>query len=97
LYVNSSCPTIATAADVFVQNFVLGVLGDYYRILPPGDYEVIVTADGYEPAARNVTVTNKVRDSAMVVDFALKPLAEQEPSDEEIAELVEALQEQQQE
>ncbi|KAK6059851.1 zinc carboxypeptidase [Cooperia oncophora] len=56
------------------------VLGDYYRILPPGDYEVIVTADGYEPAARNVTVTNKVRDSAMVVDFALKPLAEQEPS-----------------
>ncbi|PIO68490.1 hypothetical protein TELCIR_09717 [Teladorsagia circumcincta] len=30
------------------------VLGDYYRILPAGDYEVIVTADGYEPVARNV-------------------------------------------
>ncbi|VDP58845.1 unnamed protein product [Heligmosomoides polygyrus] len=56
------------------------VLGDYYRILPAGQYEVIVSADGYEPAARNVTVANKVRDSAMVVDFALKPLPEDQPT-----------------
>lgn len=34
---------------------VPGVLGDYYRILPAGQYEVIVSADGYEPAARNVS------------------------------------------
>ncbi|VDL74480.1 unnamed protein product [Nippostrongylus brasiliensis] len=73
------------------------VLGDYYRILPAGNYEVIVNADGYEPAARNVTVANKVRDSAMVVDFALKPIVEEQPSEEEIAQLVEALQNEEQE
>ncbi|KHJ95200.1 hypothetical protein OESDEN_04859 [Oesophagostomum dentatum] len=70
------------------------LLGDYYRILPAGQYEVIVNADGYEPAARNVTVTNKVRDSALVVDFALKPLIEEQPTEEEMAQLVEALEQQ---
>ncbi|VDN23320.1 unnamed protein product [Cylicostephanus goldi] len=43
----------------------------------------------------HVTVTNKVRDSAMVVDFALKPLTDKQPSDEEIAQLVEVLEQQQ--
>ncbi|KAL6740828.1 hypothetical protein Aduo_014144 [Ancylostoma duodenale] len=73
------------------------LLGDYYRILPAGKYEVLVHAEGYEPAARNVTVTNTVRDSAMVVDFTLKPLIAEQPTDEEIAQLVEALEQQQQE
>ncbi|KAK6749708.1 hypothetical protein RB195_001985 [Necator americanus] len=73
------------------------LLGDYYRILPPGHYEVIVQAESYEPSARNVTVTNKVRDSATIVDFALKPLIEKPPTDEEIVQLVEALEQQGQE
>ncbi|RCN39924.1 hypothetical protein ANCCAN_14144 [Ancylostoma caninum] len=56
------------------------LLGDYYRILPAGKYEVLVHAEGYEPATRNVTVTNTVRDSAMVVDFTLKPLIAEQPT-----------------
>ncbi|KJH46367.1 zinc carboxypeptidase [Dictyocaulus viviparus] len=56
------------------------LLGDYYRILPPGQYEVIVDADGYTTTSRNVTVTNKVRDSAMVVNFSLQPIFEEHPS-----------------
>ncbi|KIH69021.1 hypothetical protein ANCDUO_00636 [Ancylostoma duodenale] len=97
------------------QSLPVGLLGDYYRILPAGKYEVLVHAEGYEPAARNVrsvlqyrnrdingfgvqvTVTNTVRDSAMVVDFTLKPLIAEQPTDEEIAQLVEALEQQQQE
>ncbi|VDM56201.1 unnamed protein product [Angiostrongylus costaricensis] len=70
------------------------LLGDYYRILPVGQYEVIVNAEGYKPAARNVTVTNKVRDSAMTVDFVLEPIAQEQPTDVEIAQLVDALQQQ---
>jgi hypothetical protein len=50
------------------------VSGDYYRLLPAGQYELLVSADGYEIASKNITVTNKVRDSAIVVDFALKPV-----------------------
>ncbi|EYB83320.1 hypothetical protein Y032_0338g2945 [Ancylostoma ceylanicum] len=57
-----------------------GLLGDYYRILPAGQYEVLVHAEGYEPAARNVTVKNNVRDSAMVIDFSLKPLIDEQPT-----------------
>uniref|UniRef100_A0A158P615 Peptidase_M14 domain-containing protein n=1 Tax=Angiostrongylus cantonensis TaxID=6313 RepID=A0A158P615_ANGCA len=71
------------------------LLGDYYRILPAGQYEVIVNAEGYKPAARNVTVTNKVRDSAMIVDFVLEPIAQEQPTDVEIAQLVDALRQQQ--
>lgn len=64
--------------------------GDFYRVLPAGKYEIIVAAEGYDIAAKNVTVENKVRDSALVVNFALSPAAD-EPSEneqEQIAELV---------
>uniref|UniRef100_A0A1I7XUR7 Peptidase_M14 domain-containing protein n=1 Tax=Heterorhabditis bacteriophora TaxID=37862 RepID=A0A1I7XUR7_HETBA len=73
------------------------MLGDYYRILPTGQYEIIVEAEGYLPVARNVTVTNNVRDSALVVDFSLKPLPQQyEPTEEELAEMIDVLQQQHQ-
>uniref|UniRef100_A0A1I7UH66 Peptidase_M14 domain-containing protein n=1 Tax=Caenorhabditis tropicalis TaxID=1561998 RepID=A0A1I7UH66_9PELO len=67
--------------------------GDYYRILPAGQYEVIVAAEGYDIAAKNVTIENKVRDSALVVNFALSPSAEQpsENEQEKIAELVDEI------
>lgn len=54
--------------------------GDFYRVLPAGKYEIIVAAEGYDIAAKNVTVENKVRDSALVVNFALSPAAD-EPSE----------------
>ncbi|CAI5449785.1 unnamed protein product [Caenorhabditis angaria] len=61
--------------------------GDYYRILPAGQYEIFVAAEGYETAARNITVENKVRDSALVVDFALAPQID----NEDVAEILEEL------
>ncbi|PAV55980.1 hypothetical protein WR25_14349 [Diploscapter pachys] len=65
------------------------VHGDYYRTLPAGTYELFVGAEGYEPQAKNVTVENKVRDSAMVVDFVLKPI--QAVEEAELQEVLEEL------
>jgi hypothetical protein len=67
--------------------------GDYYRVLPPGQYELLVDADGYETASQNVTVTNQARDQALIVNFGLKPikvpnLEGEGPSDEELAEIL---------
>ncbi|CAI2351046.1 unnamed protein product [Caenorhabditis sp. 36 PRJEB53466] len=64
--------------------------GDYFRVLPAGKYEIIVAAEGYDIAAKNVTIENKVRDSALVVNFALSPAAEEpaENEQEKIAEIV---------
>uniref|UniRef100_A0A158R4K0 Peptidase_M14 domain-containing protein n=1 Tax=Syphacia muris TaxID=451379 RepID=A0A158R4K0_9BILA len=47
--------------------------GDYYRLLTPGKYQVLVTATGYEPATATVEVTNANRTSAQIVNFKLKP------------------------
>ena len=33
-------------------------LGDYWRLLTPGEYEVIAMADGYEPLAKLIEVTD---------------------------------------
>lgn len=64
--------------------------GDYYRILPAGKYEIIVAAEGYDIATKNVTIENKVRDSALIVNFALSPVAEEpaEAEQEQIADIV---------
>ncbi|CAJ0959160.1 unnamed protein product, partial [Mesorhabditis belari] len=56
-----------------------GLGGEYYRLLPEGKYEIVVEAEGYELGRQNVTVKNAVRDSALLVNFALKPLAVEEP------------------
>lgn len=58
---------VTTAAD-----------GDYWRLLTPGRFEVIVQADGYEPMTKTVDVTNPSQMEAVRVDFALQPTAEHE-------------------
>ncbi|CAD6195670.1 unnamed protein product [Caenorhabditis auriculariae] len=70
------------------------VMGDYYRVLPKGQYQLFVAAPGYEPQTRNVTVENKVRDSALTMDFALRPL-QAVAEEEQLAEMIEELGEQQ--
>lgn len=52
--------------------------GDYWRLLTPGQFEVIVQADGYEPMSKAVNVTNPQQMEAIRVDFALQPSADQE-------------------
>lgn len=47
--------------------------GEYYRLLTPGSYDIFVTADGYQPASKNVNVTNDNQTSAKTLNFALLP------------------------
>jgi hypothetical protein len=56
-----------------------GLGGEYFRLLPEGKYEIVVEADGYELGRQNVTVKNSVKDSALLVNFALKPINIEEP------------------
>jgi len=58
---------VTTAAD-----------GDFWRLLTPGQFEVIVQADGYEPMSKAVNVTNPQQMEAIRVDFALQPSANQQ-------------------
>lgn len=61
--------------------------GDYYRLLHDGDYEVTVTAEGYHPSTKCVTVENvmyvgsSVAREAEEVDFTLTPASEDKPED----------------
>merc|ERR1712029_264691 len=48
--------------------------GDYWRLLTPGEYEVIAVADGYEPVAKLVEVTENGHDTAPVVNFELRKI-----------------------
>jgi len=52
--------------------------GDYWRLLTPGRFEVIVQADGYEPMTKTVNVTNPHQAEALRLDFAIQPTAAQE-------------------
>ena len=45
--------------------------GDYWRLLVPGEYDIIVTKDGYEPQEKKVTITNPEHSEALKVDFEL--------------------------
>ena len=45
--------------------------GDYWRLLTPGEYEVIAVADGYEPEAKLIEVTENGHDLAPVLNFEL--------------------------
>ena len=46
--------------------------GDYWRLLTPGEYEVIAIADGYEPEAQLIEVTENGHNTAPVLNFELK-------------------------
>ncbi|KAI6214283.1 Peptidase-M14 domain-containing protein [Aphelenchoides besseyi] len=50
-----------------------GKLGDYFRPIIDGSYQIAVEADGYEPAMRIVNVTNKAFSEAQEVNFLLRP------------------------
>ncbi|CAI4224354.1 unnamed protein product [Auanema sp. JU1783] len=67
---------IKNKTEVVAHPVTSWINGDYYRILPEGTYEVQVMAKGYEPQAQNVTITNKARDTAQIVNFSLKPVAD---------------------
>merc|ERR1711936_1253354 len=47
--------------------------GDYWRLLTAGEYEVIVQADGYQPQAKLVEVSNEKHTPAVRLDFDLVP------------------------
>jgi len=59
--------------------------GDYWRLLTPGEYEVIVVADGYDPMAKLIEISDNEHQTAPVLNFELtKSGAEEEPEPEEL-------------
>jgi carboxypeptidase E len=49
--------------------------GEYWRLLTPGNYEVLAEKNGYEPQAQEVTVKTESGDKeATRLDFSLNPL-----------------------
>jgi len=47
--------------------------GDYWRLLTPGEYEIIVAADGFQPQAKLVEVAKAGHLPAYRLDFSLAP------------------------
>jgi hypothetical protein len=55
-----------------LTNTHTGSSGEYFRLLTPGTYKLVVQADGYEPATKNdIVVVNQAYTSAKRVDFPL--------------------------
>merc|ERR1712038_712916 len=52
--------------------------GDYWRLLTPGEYEVIAMADGYEPLAKLIEVSEHGHSVAPLLDFELKRVSDHE-------------------
>ncbi|XP_065891304.1 carboxypeptidase D-like isoform X1 [Dysidea avara] len=52
-------------------------LGEYWRLLVPGSYQLSVTAPGYEPVLRNVTIPD---EDAVQVNFTMTSLSTSKPS-----------------
>jgi carboxypeptidase E len=50
-----------------------GRLGDYFRPIIDGSYQVAIEAEGYEPTMRVVNITNKPNTEAQRIDFMLRP------------------------
>lgn len=71
--------------------------GDYYRLLHDGDYQVTVTAEGYHPTTKCVSVQNlmylnaKEHHQAQEVDFTLTPATEEQVLDKEAEALCEGI------
>merc|ERR1712083_282920 len=57
--------------------------GDYWRLLTPGEYEVIVEAEGYEPQAKLVEVADPTHGPAQRLDFDLNPMQAEEDNEPE--------------
>jgi len=55
--------------------------GDYWRLLTPGQYEIIVQARGYQPQAKLVQVYNNKHTEAVRLDFDLMPVTEEKVGD----------------
>jgi len=51
--------------------------GDYWRLLTPGEYEIIVQAKGFEPQAKLVEVSNEKHTEALRLDFDLAKASEE--------------------
>jgi hypothetical protein len=47
--------------------------GDYWRLLPDGQYEVVASADGYLPASQQIKISNQAGKQAQILNFALIP------------------------
>jgi len=58
--------------------------GDYWRLLTPGEYEVIAMADGYEPLAKLIEVSEHGHTVAPLLDFDLKRVSDHENNKIEI-------------
>jgi len=52
--------------------------GDYWRLLTPGEYEVIAMADGYEPLAKLIEVTDHGHTVAPMLNFELTRVSEEQ-------------------
>ena len=46
--------------------------GDYWRLLTPGEYEIIAVADGYEPVAKLVEVNFLLHSNLNIDNFAIQ-------------------------
>ncbi|VDK41725.1 unnamed protein product [Anisakis simplex] len=76
----TTCMLLILKIHSFKPDYVqiAGKTGEYFRLLTPGNYEVFVTADGYEPTMRRVTVRDNTvgNYSAQIENFELIPSGE---------------------
>merc|ERR1712238_388848 len=56
--------------------------GDYWRLLTPGEYEVIAMADGYEPLAKLIEVAEHGHSVAPMLNFELTRVSEEQEGPE---------------